>query len=167
MKVLLIVPAYNEEENIVRVCNNLKNNFSQYDFVVINDGSSDDTLKLCKENHFPVISLPVNLGLSGGFQTGMKYAYRKGFDCAVQFDADGQHLPEYVETLIKEIKNGSDIVIGSRFVTKKKPFTMRMLGSFMISTVIKMTTGRKIKDPTSGMRAFNKTVLRGCAEKVK
>ena len=59
MKVLLIVPAYNEEENIVRVCNNLKNNFSQYDFVVINDGSSDDTLKLCKENHFPVISLPV------------------------------------------------------------------------------------------------------------
>ena len=166
MKVLLIVPAYNEEENIVRVCNNLKNNFSQYDFVVINDGSSDDTLKLCKENHFPVISLPVNLGLSGGFQTGMKYAYRKGYDCAVQFDADGQHLPEYVETLIKEIKNGSDIVIGSRFVTKKKPFTMRMLGSFMISTVIKMTTGRKIKDPTSGMRAFNKTVLRGCAEKV-
>ena len=128
MKVLLIVPAYNEEENIVRVCNNLRENFSQYDFVVINDGSSDNTLKLCEDNHFPVISLPVNLGLAGGFQTGMKYAYRTGYDCAVQFDADGQHLPEYVKTLIKEIENGSDIVIGSRFVTKKKPFTMRMLG---------------------------------------
>lgn len=166
MKVLLIVPAYNEEENIVRVCNNLKENFSQYDFVVINDGSSDNTLKLCKDNHFPVISLPVNLGLAGGFQTGMKYAYRNGYDCAVQFDADGQHLPEHVKTLIKEIESGSDIVIGSRFVTKKKPFTMRMLGSFMISTVIKLTTGRKIKDPTSGMRAFSKTVLKECAEKV-
>ena len=166
MKVLLIVPAYNEEENIVRVCNNLRENFSQYDFVVINDGSSDNTLKLCEDNHFPVISLPVNLGLAGGFQTGMKYAYRTGCDCAVQFDADGQHLPEYVKTLIKEIENGSDIVIGSRFVTKKKPFTMRMLGSFMISTVIKLTTGRKIKDPTSGMRAFSKTVLKECAEKV-
>ena len=166
MKVLLIVPAYNEEENIVRVCNNLRENFSQYDFVVINDGSSDNTLKLCEDNHFPVISLPVNLGLAGGFQTGMKYAYRTGNDCAVQFDADGQHLPEYVKTLIKEIENGSDIVIGSRFVTKKKPFTMRMLGSFMISTVIKLTTGRKIKDPTSGMRAFSKTVLKECAEKV-
>ena len=166
MKVLLIVPAYNEEENIVRVCNNLRENFSQYDFVVINDGSSDNTLKLCEDNHFPVISLPVNLGLAGGFQTGMKYAYRTGYDCAVKFDADGQHLPEYVKTLIKEIENGSDIVIGSRFVTKKKPFTMRMLGSFMISTVIKLTTGRKIKDPTSGMRAFSKTVLKECAEKV-
>lgn len=166
MKVLLIVPAYNEEENIVRVCNNLRENFSQYDFVVINDGSSDNTLKLCEDNHFPVISLPVNLGLAGGFQTGMKYAYRTDYDCAVQFDADGQHLPEYVKTLIKEIENGSDIVIGSRFVTKKKPFTMRMLGSFMISTVIKLTTGRKIKDPTSGMRAFSKTVLKECAEKV-
>ena len=166
MKVLLIVPAYNEEENIVRVCNNLRENFSQYDFVVINDGSSDNTLKLCEDNHFPVISLPVNLGLAGGFQTGMKYAYRTGYDYAMQMDADGQHLPEYVKTLIKEIENGSDIVIGSRFVTKKKPFTMRMLGSFMISTVIKLTTGRKIKDPTSGMRAFSKTVLKECAEKV-
>ena len=166
MKVLLIVPAYNEEENIVRVCNNLRENFSQYDFVVINDGSSDNTLKLCEDNHFPVISLPVNLGLAGGFQTGMKYAYITGYDCDVHFDADGQHLPEYVKTLIKEIENGSDIVIGSRFVTKKKPFTMRMLGSFMISTVIKLTTGRKIKDPTSGMRAFSKTVLKECAEKV-
>ena len=166
MKVLLIVPTYNEEENIVRVCNNLRENFSQYDFVVINDGSSDNTLKLCEDNHFPVISLPVNLGLAGGFQTGMKYAYRTGYDYAMQMDADGQHLPEYVKTLIKEIENGSDIVIGSRFVTKKKPFTMRMLGSFMISTVIKLTTGRKIKDPTSGMRAFSKTVLKECAEKV-
>ena len=70
MKVLLIVPAYNEEENIVRVCNNLKNNFSQYDFVVINDGSSDDTLKLCKENHFPVISLPVNFVFLVDFRLG-------------------------------------------------------------------------------------------------
>ena len=93
MKVLLIVPAYNEEENIVRVCANLKENYSQYDFIVVNDGSLDSTLELCEEHQFPVINLPVNLGLAGAFRTGMKYAERKGYDCAVQFDADGQHLP--------------------------------------------------------------------------
>ena len=113
MKVLLIVPAYNEEENIVRVCNNLRENFSQYDFVVINDGSSDNTLKLCEDNHFPVISLPVNLGLAGGFQTGMKYAYRTGYDCAVQFDADGQHRPEYIAAMIRKIEEGNDIALVS------------------------------------------------------
>ena len=166
MKVLIIIPAYNEQDNIERVVKHLTENYPEYDYVVINDGSRDKTSEICHSNHYNIIDLPVNLGLAGGFQTGMKYAYQKGYDCAVQFDADGQHLPEYVKTLIKEIENGSDIVIGSRFVTKKKPFTMRMLGSFMISTVIKLTTGRKIKDPTSGMRAFSKTVLKECAEKV-
>ena len=166
MKVLIIIPAYNEQDNIERVVKHLTENYPEYDYVVINDGSMDKTSEICHSNHYNIIDLPVNLGLAGGFQTGMKYAYQKGYDCAVQFDADGQHLPEYVKTLIKEIENGSDIVIGSRFVTKKKPFTMRMLGSFMISTVIKLTTGRKIKDPTSGMRAFSKTVLKECAEKV-
>lgn len=166
MKVLLIVPAYNEEENIVRVCTNLKENYSQYDFIVVNDGSLDSTLELCEEHQFPVINLPVNLGLAGAFRTGMKYAERNGYDCAVQFDADGQHLPEYIEPMLKEIENGADVVIGSRFVTKKKPVTLRMIGSHLISATMYITTGVKIKDPTSGMRVFNRSVLTECAKKI-
>lgn len=166
MKTLLIVPAYNEEENIVRVCSNLRNHYPQYDFVVVNDGSADRTLELCEENKFPVISLPVNLGLAGAFQTGMKYAYRNGYDYAVQFDADGQHLPEYIEPMIRELETGKDIVIGSRFVKEKKPLSMRMLGSHLIACTIRLTTGFKIKDPTSGMRIFNKETVKEFAEKL-
>ena len=166
MRILLIVPAYNEEENIVRVCKNLRENYSQYDFVVVNDGSKDRTLELCKENDFPVIALPVNLGLAGAFQTGMKYAYRNGYDYAVQFDADGQHLPEYIENMITEVEKGKDIVIGSRFVTEKKPLSLRMFGSHLIAGTIRLTTGFKIKDPTSGMRIFNRETIREFAEKL-
>lgn len=166
MKILLIVPAYNEEENIVRVCENIRTNYPQYDFVVINDGSSDHTLKLCEEYKFPVISLPVNLGLAGAFQTGMKYAYRNGYDYAVQFDADGQHLPEYIEDMIREMEKGNDIVIGSRFVTEKKPRSLRMMGSHLIAATIKVTTGFTIKDPTSGMRIFNRETIGEFAEKL-
>lgn len=166
MKVLLIVPAYNEEENIVQVCSNLRNNYSQYDFIVVNDGSSDRTLELCHEHNFPVISLPVNLGLAGAFQTGMKYAYRKGYDCALQFDADGQHLPEFIDKMLIELEKDNDVVIGSRFVEVKKPFTLRMLGSHLIAFAMKVTTGYSIKDPTSGMRMFNRKILKECAEKI-
>lgn len=166
MRILLIVPAYNEEGNIVRVCKNLRENYSQYDFVVVNDGSKDRTLELCKENDFPVIALPVNLGLAGAFQTGMKYAYRNGYDYAVQFDADGQHLPEYIENMITEVEKGKDIVIGSRFVTEKKPLSLRMFGSHLIAGTIRLTTGFKIKDPTSGMRIFNRETIREFAEKL-
>ena len=166
MKILLIIPAYNEENCITKVIDELVERYPQYDYIIVNDGSTDHTSEICHKSGYEIIDLPINLGLAGAFQTGLKYAYLKNYDYAMQMDADGQHLPEYVKTLIKEIENGSDIVIGSRFVTKKKPFTMRMLGSFMISTVIKLTTGRKIKDPTSGMRAFSKTVLKECAEKV-
>ncbi len=166
MKVLLIIPAYNEEDNIVRVCCNLREHYPQYDFIVVNDGSIDSTLDLCRQYEFPVISLPINLGLAGAFQTGMKYAYRNGYECAVQFDADGQHLPEYVEIMKKELEKGNDIVIGSRFVEKRKPFSLRMLGSHLIGFMIKLTTGFSIKDPTSGMRMFSRPILKLCAEQI-
>lgn len=89
----------------------------------------------------------------------MKYALKYDYDVAIQFDGDGQHQAKYLKDLVKEIENGNDIVIGSRFVEKKKPFTMRMLGSRIISFFIKLTTGKSIKDPTSGMRAFNKKCI--------
>ena len=159
MKCLVIIPAYNEEENIVRVVENLKNNYPMYDYVVINDGSADSTAKICRKYGYELVDLPVNLGLAGAFQTGPKYAYRKGYDYAIQFDADGQHRPEFICPMLDKIQDGYDIVIGSRFVTEKKPHSLRMLGSNLISMAMKLTTGRRVKDPTSGMRMFNKKMI--------
>lgn len=159
MRCLVIIPAYNEEENIERVIENLKEHYSSYDYVVINDGSSDNTARICRKRDYEMIDLPVNLGLAGAFQTGLKYAYRRGYDYAIQFDADGQHRPEFIAPMLEKMKEGYDIVIGSRFVTEKKPHSMRMLGSNLISLATRLTTGRKVKDPTSGMRMFNKKMI--------
>ena len=159
MKCLLIIPAYNEQDSIVRVIENLKNNFPQYDYVIINDGSADSTPEICRAKGYELIDLPVNLGLAGAFQTGLKYAYQKGYDYAIQFDADGQHLPQYIAPMLEKMKEGYDIVIGSRFVNEKKPKSLRMLGSNMISLAMRITTGRKVNDPTSGMRMFNKKMI--------
>ena len=166
MRVLVIVPAYNEEESIKKVIDNLIDNYPQYDYVIVNDGSKDKTSKICHENNYLIIDLPVNLGLTGAFQTGMKYAYREGYDCAIQFDADGQHLPEYIGTMVKKMQEGYDMVIGSRFVTQPKPGSLRMLGSRVISWAIKVTTGVKVADPTSGMRLFNRALIKEFAENI-
>lgn len=161
--VLVLIPAYNEQDNIKRVVDNLIKNYPQYDYVVINDGSKDNTKKICLENNYRLLDLPVNLGLAGGFQAGMKYAYQMDYDYAIQFDADGQHRPEYIESIVNKMNEGYDIVIGSRFVNEKKDTSLRMLGSRLISWAIKVTTGTSIKDPTSGMRMFNKAMIKECA----
>ena len=160
MKSLIIIPAFNEEMNIEKVVKSLRENCPNHDYIVVNDGSSDHTADICRKNGFPLLNLPVNLGLAGAFQAGMKYAYIKDYDCAIQFDADGQHLAEYLDCLIEEMKTGKDIVIGSRFVTEKKPWSARMLGSRVISAAIFLTTGQRIKDPTSGMRLYNRSMIR-------
>lgn len=165
-EVLVIIPAYNEQENIKRVVENLIENYPQYDYVVINDGSRDHTRRICKDNNYKLLDLSVNLGLAGGFQAGMKYAYRAGYDYAIQFDADGQHRAEYIADILAKMKEDYDIVIGSRFVDTKKPFTMRMLGSRIISMAIRITTGKKVKDPTSGMRMFNRKMIKECATNI-
>lgn len=157
---LIIIPAYNEAENIENVVNNLIENFSQYDYVIVNDGSRDETGKICKRNAYNLLDLPINLGLAGGIQAGFKYAYERGYDCAVQFDGDGQHQPQYITQMLDEMeKQQMDIVIGSRFVEKRKPKNLRMLGSNLISVIIKVTTGKQINDPTSGMRLFNRRMI--------
>lgn len=159
VKVLLIIPAYNEEESLKSTIDTIKTLLPEIDFLIVNDGSKDGTVQVCRENHYPFLDLPANLGLAGALQAGMKYAYRHNYDCVIQFDADGQHLPEYIEPLQEAIKS-CDIAIGSRFVNEKKPLSMRMLGSNVISAAIKLTTGKTIKDPTSGMRAFNKRMIK-------
>lgn len=160
MRLLVIIPAYNEEESILTTVANLRSVCPQYDYLVVNDGSADNTAAVCRENHLNLLNLPVNLGLSGAFQAGMKYAYQQGYDAAVQFDADGQHCPEYLPGMLAELEKGNDIVIGSRFVEKKKPRTMRMFGSALIAFAIHLTTGRWLGDPTSGMRMYNRKMIR-------
>ena len=97
MKILLIIPAYNEEESLKKTVDSVIKKSPQVDFLVVNDGSKDGTAQVCRDNGYPFLDLPTNLGLAGAFQSGMKYAYRHSYDCAIQFDADGQHLPEYID----------------------------------------------------------------------
>ena len=166
MKTLVIIPAYNEEGSIVDTVNSLIRMVPSVDYVVVNDGSSDDTKELCMRNGFNIISLPINLGLAGGFQTGMKYAFCHNYDAALQFDGDGQHKPDYIQSLINAMSDANaDIVIGSRFIERKKHFSARMLGSHLISGLIKLTTGKTIQDPTSGMRLYNRRMIEMFANK--
>ena len=158
MRILIIVPAYNEAENIVKTVQDIMQNTDD-DYIVVDDCSKDDTYDVCKRNNFNVIHLPVNYGLTSAVQIGMKYAYESGYDGAIQFDGDGQHMAKYIDIMSQELEN-NDIIIGSRFVSEKKPFTARMLGSRLISGLIRIMTGKKIIDPTSGMRMIGKDVLK-------
>lgn len=164
MKCLIIIPAYNEAESIEQVVDRLICDYPQYDYVVVNDGSKDDTAAICRKRGYNLVDLKVNTGLAGAFQTGMKYAYALGYDCAIQFDGDGQHNPDYIEDMIKKMEQENlDIVIGSRFVTEKKPLSARMIGNTLIEGCILLTTGKRIKDPTSGMRLFNRRMIKKLA----
>lgn len=157
-KVLIVIPAYNEAENIEKVVKDIKNN-CDYDYLVINDGSRDNTLEILKKNNYSYLNLPVNYGLASAVQTGFKYAYQNHYDVVIQFDGDGQHQAKYLKSLVDEIEKGSDIVIGSRFVTAKKDFHLRMIGSRLLTFVIYLTTLQKITDPTSGLRAYGSRVI--------
>ena len=164
MSTLVIVPAYNEEDSIVRTIEELINTVPELDYVIINDGSTDHTGRICKERGYNLIDLPCNLGLTGAFQTGMKHAYRNDYDHAIQFDADGQHMPEFIREIESAMdQSGADIVIGSRFVTEPKPTSLRMMGSNLISFLLRTTTGTTIKDPTSGMRMYGKKAIEAFA----
>lgn len=159
-RVLAIVPAYNEEESLTATIEELQRVAPDIDYVVVNDGSRDGTLALCKASGFNYVSHPTNLGLTAGVQTGMKYALRHDYEMAIQFDADGQHDPAYISSLVAKMdETQADIVVGSRFVTEEKPKSLRMMGSNLISGMIKLSTGARIKDPTSGMRLYNKRAI--------
>ena len=160
-QILVMIPAYNEAENIERVVDDLITNYPQYDYVIINDGSTDDTRKICARRGYNFLDLPVNVGLSGAIKAGIRYANYYGYDYVVQIDGDGQHDPKYITDLAETMRRtGCDIVIGSRFKTEKKPGGLRMLGSRMITGAIQITTGKRIEDVTSGMRLFDKGMIK-------
>lgn len=160
MKILAIIPAYNEEGCIVETVDEFVELAPEYDYLVVNDGSSDGTERVCRERGFNHVTHPVNLGLTAGFQTGARYALMHGYDAAIQFDADGQHKPHYISTMVQEMeKSGADVVIGSRFVEQDKSLSARMLGSRLITGIISLTTRVHISDPTSGMRLYDRRAL--------
>ena len=161
-KVLVVIPAYNEDENIEQVVDELITEYPQYDYVVVNDGSTDATRKICRRKGYNLLDLPVNLGLGGAIKSGMKYANYNQYEYVIQLDGDGQHQPRYIEMMIQKMaETDADIVIGSRFLEKRKPFTSRMVGSQILTYAIWLTTkGKYISDVTSGMRLFNKRMIK-------
>lgn len=160
MRVLVIIPAYNEEASLASTVDELLSENTGCDYLVVNDGSADSTELVCKEHGYRFVSHPTNLGLTAGFQTGVKYALSHGYDAVIQFDADGQHVASYIGAMVDEMeRSGADIVIGSRFVDEKKPVTARMLGSRLITGIIRLTTGQTVNDPTSGMRLYNRRMM--------
>ena len=166
MEVLIIIPAYNEELNIVNTVNKIKKlkpKDYKLDYIVINDGSTDNTLEICQKNKINVINLIKNLGIGGAVQTGYKYAYYNNYDIAIQFDGDGQHDENYIDDLISTLKHGYDFAIGSRFIKKQKGFKstkFRQFGIKTLSSLIKLFSGIKIYDVTSGFRACNKDIIK-------
>lgn len=159
MKTLVVIPAYNEALNIEKTVHDLEVNAPEVDYVVVNDGSKDNTLEVLKKNDFNYIDGFCNLGLFGAVQTGFKLAIKENYDIVIQFDGDGQHSAKYIAPLVKEIEKGNNIVIGSRFVDEKKPLTARMIGSRLIAGAIKLVTGKTITDPTSGFRAYDRDCI--------
>lgn len=162
MKKLVIIPAYNEQGGIEKTVRGVQKYAPDFDYVVINDCSTDHTLEVCRKNGFHVINLPVNLGIGGGVQTGYVYAWRNGYDIAVQFDGDGQHNAEFLNAMADKLaKEHLDMVIGSRYI-KKEGFQssgLRRLGIRYFTALIKIVTGKKITDPTSGMRMAGRDVI--------
>ena len=161
MKILVIVPAYNEAENIQNVIMDLRDNFPLGDIVVINDGSHDGTSHVARSLGVRVIDLPHNIGIGGAVQTGIKYGYIHNYDIAVQFDGDGQHIANEIEKILEQIHQGADMSIGSRFLNATAyamPFT-RKIGSSVFSGVISLICRQKFTDTTSGFRAYGKKAM--------
>lgn len=163
MKCLIIIPAYNEAGNIETLIDNLIKNYSQYDYIIINDGSTDDTERICIRNGYKVLNLPINLGIGGAVQTGYCYARDNDYDVAVQIDGDGQHDVAFLEGMLEQIKKQkADIVIGSRFVEKEgfQSSGVRRIGIRFLSFLAWILTGVKVKDITSGYRVVNKYFIK-------
>lgn len=162
MKKLIIIPAYNEEANIVKTVESIERDAVGFDYIVINDCSTDRTKEICEEHGFHYVDLPINLGIGGAVQTGYKYAWENGYDMAVQVDGDGQHDPEFLELMAEYLETHQvDMVIGSRFIEKQgfQSSGLRRVGIRFFSGLIRVMTGKAITDPTSGLRMAGRNVI--------
>lgn len=163
MRCLIIIPAYNESGNIEKVVDNLIENYPQYDYVIINDGSTDHTEKICRKKHYQVLNLPINMGIGGAVQTGYCYARDNDYDVAVQIDGDGQHDVAYLAGMLEMIQNRqADVVIGSRFVEKEgfQSSGVRRIGIRFLSAIGYVLTGVRVRDMTSGYRVVSRRFIK-------
>ncbi len=171
MKILLVIPAYNEQDSILNTYQSIveyNKTHDPLDVIVINDGSKDHTEEILKQNAIPHVQLVHNLGIGGAVQTGYKFAYEHGYDIAIQFDGDGQHDVNYVQNICRPIIDGrAEFVIGSRFVEEKEgnfqSSAARRMGIKLISFFIRLVTGKKVMDTTSGFRAVGKDIIQDFA----
>jgi len=162
MKKLVIIPAFNESGSIEKTISDIVSNAPDFDYLVVNDCSTDNTLEILKNNKYEHISLPVNLGIGGAVQAGYMYAYNNDYDIAVQFDGDGQHNASYLDDMVKKLEEtDSDMVIGSRFIEHEgfQSSGVRRIGIKFFTGLIKLLTGKKITDPTSGFRMVNRRLI--------
>lgn len=166
-KVLLIIPAYNEEESLRSLIEEIKAVCPEVDYLVVNDCSSDDTERLLEELGANYITLPCNMGIGGAVQSGYRYAAQNGYDIAIQIDGDGQHDVRFVKDMVKLIEDKqADVVIGSRFIDKEgfQSSQARRIGIRILSVLIRLMCGAKVKDVTSGFRAVNRRFIELFAE---
>ena len=166
-KVLLIIPAYNEEESLRSLIEEIKAVCPEVDYLVVNDCSSDDTERLLEEFGANYITLPCNMGIGGAVQSGYRYAAQNGYDIAIQIDGDGQHDVRFVKDMVKLIEDKqADVVIGSRFIDKEgfQSSQARRIGIRILSVLIRLMCGAKVKDVTSGFRAVNRRFIELFAE---
>jgi glycosyltransferase involved in cell wall biosynthesis len=162
-RAIIIIPAFNEETSIKRVIEGVRSTLPQSTILVVNDGSKDLTSQEARDYETVVLDLPFNLGIGGAMQAGYKYAHEKGYDIAIQVDADGQHNPKEIPKLLRALTDkGVDMVIGSRFLgdSEFRSSIMRRIGILLFSGVISAIAGQKITDPTSGFRAANRKAIR-------
>ena len=161
-KVLVIIPAFNEEGSVGKVVEEVKTHLPQIDALVVNDGSTDLTSEIAKAKGAIVLDLPFNLGIGGAMQAGYKYAYEKDYDIAIQVDGDGQHDPREIPKLLRALEEAKvDVVMGSRFIgdSDYKASMMRRVGILVLSKAVSMIVGEKLTDPTSGFRAANRRAI--------
>lgn len=162
MKKLIIIPAYNESSNIKQTVMSILQDAPDFDYVVINDCSLDNTLDICHQNGFNVISLPINLGIGGAVQTGYQYAEQNGYDIAVQVDGDGQHNPVFLKEMLQQmISTQSNMIIGSRFIEKQgfQSSFARRIGIKYFTWLINLLTNQVITDATSGLRMVDRQLI--------
>ena len=162
MKKLVIIPAYNEQDSILHAVRDVEENAKGFDYIIINDCSTDQTLRVCRKHNLKVLDLPVNLGIGGAVQTGYLYAYYNDYDLAVQVDGDGQHDAGYLEYMARVLeKEDQDMVIGSRFIEKEgfQSSGVRRIGIRFFTGLIRVLFGQRVTDATSGMRMCNRKVM--------
>ena len=162
MKKICIIPAFNESESILKTVQNIRESAPDFDVIVINDSSKDNTLDICREHNIPVLDLPINLGIGGAVQTGYLYALKNDYDIAVQMDGDGQHDARFLSMMEKTLEDKhADMVIGSRFIKKEGFQTsgIRRVGIGIFRFLTRYLFGKEITDATSGMRMSNRRTI--------